>query len=289
MLASSRAEGGSMFNADVVRAEFPDLSALTALDSGGQKWVYSAIHPTEGAVVLKVIRPDADLDRIAREIVATRRFTSARVPPILETGKMQTPLGECIWVREPRVDGRSVRRVLRDTGALPRADVLRLAEHVLEALVQAHAQRVIHRDIKPENLMRDTTGAFWLLDFGIARVTDLNSLTASQADLGPMTVGYAPPEQMRNQKEDVDARVDLFALGVTMHECLTSKQPYWEGASGKLDVIQRVEKMALPPLMLADDTDGRLAEFVATLGQRRAEHRPASASEALAWLREIAP
>lgn len=280
--------GVHVLDVALIKARFAELTDLTPLSSGGQKWVYSARHADEGPVVLKVIQPGGDDERIRREVIAVQMTRSPRVPAISDTGEIDTPLGRCLWLREPRIDGESVRAMLTTNVPLPRGEVIRLASHVLEALERAHGANIVHRDVKPDNVMRDRAGNYWLLDFGIARLLDLSSLTGTLEQYGPGTLGYAPYEQLRNQKAAVDGRVDLFALGVTMYECLTGVQPYRAGARDGLEVIERIKTQALPPPSLPDDPRGGLAEFVATLGQRRAEHRPESASEALASLRELA-
>jgi serine/threonine protein kinase len=106
--------------------------------------------------------------------------------------------------------------------------VLRLGLHVLEALERAETVQIVHRDVKPDNIMCDGEGNFWLLDFGIARHLELSSLTPTASPFGKMTLGYAPPEQCRNVKGDIDSRADLFALGVTLHECATGRNGFFE-------------------------------------------------------------
>jgi serine/threonine-protein kinase len=83
-------------------------------------------------------------------------------------------------------------------------------------VVAAEAVSIVHRDVKPANIIVDPQGEFWLIDFGVARHLDLDSLTATAAPGGCGTIGYAPAEQCRNDKPDIDARADLFALGVTL-------------------------------------------------------------------------
>jgi len=107
-----------------------------------------------------------------------------------------------------------------------RKPVLKLGLQVMEALERAERSQIVHRDVKPENIMQDSAGGFWLLDFGIARHLDLSSLTASGLPYRKMTLGYAPPEQCRNFKREIDSRADLFALGVTMHECATVRMTF---------------------------------------------------------------
>ena len=266
--------------------QFPHLISLTPLVQGGQKSVYTATHPSDGSVVLKIIHPSQDPERVRREILAVQKASCPRVPKILETGILRTNVGDVIWVREQRIAGDSLRSVIQH-GPLGKEDLLRLAIHVLEALADAEKVQIVHRDVKPENIIRGTNGDFWLLDFGVARHLDLTSLTGSHSPFGVGTAGYAPPEQFRNRKRDIDARADLFALGVTLYECATGANPFRTGARDDLEVLRNVERMALPPLRLSFDPSGDISSLVSAITQKRPDHRPPSVSETVEWVSEI--
>jgi serine/threonine-protein kinase len=266
--------------------QFPTLKALAPLVQGGQKIVYTAHHPSEGDVVLKIVHPAQDPERVRREILAVQKAACPRVPKILETGTLRTNVGDVIWVREQMIAGDSVRAVIQ-RGPLGKSDLLRLAAHLLEALADAEKVQIVHRDVKPENIIRDAHGKFWLLDFGIARHLDLASLTGSHSPFGVGTAGYAPPEQFRNRKREIDGRADLFALGVTLYECATATNPFRTGARDDLEILRNVERMALPPLQLAFDGSGEIRTFVSALTQKRPDHRPTSVADALQWVKDI--
>lgn len=267
--------------------QFPELGSLKRLVTGGQKSVYTATHPSDGEVVLKIIHPSEDPERVRREILAVQKAACPRVPRILGEGKLQSNVGEVLWVREQRISGESLRAVIQK-GPLGKDELLRLAVHLLEALADAEKVHIVHRDVKPENVIRDLGGRFWLLDFGIARHLDLTSLTGSHAPFGVGTAGYAPPEQFRNRKRDIDARADLFALGVTLYESATGGNPFRNGVRDNLQVLHNVERVALAPLQLPFDTAGEIAGFVTAFTQKRHNHRPLSIAEALDWVRDIA-
>jgi serine/threonine-protein kinase len=264
--------------------QFPDLDQFVPLGQGGQKIVFAARHQGDGDVVLKLIHPHQQAESVRREILAVSQVQSPRVPKILATGNVTTDVGDCVWIREQRVIGSPVRARLRSAPLAPQ-EVLRLGLHMLEALAQAESVQIVHRDVKPDNIMCDQNGNFWLLDFGVARHLDLDSLTATAAPFGKFTPGYAPPEQFRNLKATIDSRADLFALGVTLYECGTGRNPFLTG--NPLDALRNIEKNVLPPLQLSITTANEFRDLVATLAQRRRDHRQSSASEALAWMREI--
>ena len=270
-----------------LKTTFPDLRDFAALGQGGQKIVYAATHTTDGQVVLKIIHPRTDVETVRREILAVQQVQSLRVPRILEYGKCSSNLGDCIWLREQLIDGPTVRELLA-AGPMEAKSVLRLGLHILEALDKTEAAKIVHRDVKPENIMRDPTGAFWLLDYGIARHLELSSLTATGLPFGKMTLGYAPPEQCRNMKSDIDSRADLFALGVTLHECAVGNNGFFDPPPrDHLELLRRVERWVLPPVALPIADAANFQDLVNSLTQKSRVHRPRTIKAALAWLQEI--
>lgn len=267
-------------------SQFPDLSNIQPLSQGGQKQVFSATHANDGDVVLKLMHPQQDIARTTRELIAVAQVQTARVPAIIDQGTVQSPIGDCFWFREQRIHGQTVRTSLQPGPFEPKR-LLRLGLHTLEALVIAEQADIVHRDVKPENIILDPSGDFWLIDFGLARHLGLESLTATANAFGQVTWGYAPPEQCRNIKQDIDARADLFALGVTLYECAAGINPFRDGASNPLEVLQRVETEQLPRLSLSFTAASHFADLVQTLTQKRRDHRPDTAQEALDWMNEI--
>lgn len=263
---------------------FPTLTGLEPLGAGGQKQVFSAKHPTEGDVVLKFLKPPVDLEAIRREIEAVSKIESERIPRILGVGEITTPMGPCVWFRETRILGQTLRSRL-GSGPLDLPSILHFGLQMLRCLAAAERARIVHRDVKPDNVIIDPNGDYWLLDFGIARHLDLNSLTDSGDVRGKCTPDYAPPEQFRNLKTEIDARCDLFALGVTIVECAAGVNPFRFGARDALETCVRVETMRLSPL--PDSFPLEFRELVAAMTQKRRVHRPQTAQQALGWMEEI--
>lgn len=270
-----------------IAAQFPLLSGLQPLAQGGQKIVFAAQHASDGDVVLKLLLRSSDGQRLEREVLAGQLVECERVPRVFETGELDTQLGRCIWLREQRVSGTTLRTRLERSGALDFTCVVRLGVQLLSTLAHAEAKRIVHRDIKPENMMIDASGNFWLLDFGLARHLDLESLTATKMPWGMGTLGYSPPEQLRNRKREIDGRTDLFAVGVLLHECATGTNPFRDGARDELEILRRAETLAMPRLQLADDQGGALADLVSSLVQKFPTQRPRTVADALTWMREI--
>jgi eukaryotic-like serine/threonine-protein kinase len=174
-------------------------------------------------------------------------------------------------------------------GSLTNAAILKVALDVLRPLAAAEGARWVHRDVKPDNVMYDAAGnSGFLLDFGIVRMLDQVSLTATAAANGPCTPGYAPLEQLVNQKREIDGRADLFALGVTLYECCEGRNPILAGGPDLRQIIQRTEHQPLPRITRAVEPSGAFANLVYTMTRPRRDHRPATVADALQWMESIA-
>ncbi len=120
------------------------------------------------------------------------------------------------------LEGRSLRERLRAEGRIPVDEARRIARAVCDALAYAHARGVVHRDVKPDNIHLLPDGRVKLTDFGIARIAEESSLTVAGQVYG--TPAYMAPEQIRGGT--IDARTDLFALGIVLFEMLTGGKPF---------------------------------------------------------------
>lgn len=266
---------------------FPDIASIAPLGVGGQKWVFSGTHAQYGAVVLKLFHVGSDDGRAEREIAAIKSIASPRVPPIFVSGFVQATHGQVLWILEQRVVGISLRDLLL-AGPLANNQILYIAHHVLEALFAAEQARIVHRDVKPENILVDiSSSSAWLIDFGIARHLDLASLTATENIFGPCTAGYAPPEQFKNLKREIDNRADIFSLGVTLFEVVEGNNPYRDGARDARETLSRTLTLSLPRISRAVDPAGDFADLVTAMTRIRPDHRPARVADALEWIQDI--
>lgn len=271
-------------NVDWLSKQFKNITDVQLLGEGGQKWVFTCYHSQYKKNVLKLIKPGGE-QRLEREIEAVKRVPRC-VPTIHEIGVIATDLGRLVWILEDYVDGISLLELLRK-GPLDKTVALKLTNDLLCAVADAEAKNVVHRDIKPDNIKIDKEGKAWLLDFGIARILDMESETRTDAISGPHSPGYGAPEQFRNRKKDIDGRTDLFAIGVTVYESVTGGNPFIQGARDRLEILRRVELMPLPRLNLCWDINGAFGEFISSLTQKYPYQRPRSCKEAYEWFQEI--
>ena len=127
-------------------------------------------------------------------------------------------------------------------GPLPVQDALDIAIQIVKALARAHGSGLVHRDIKPANLMVTAEGVVKILDFGLVKLTGESDVTRTGTTLG--TVAYMSPEQIRGA--EVDARTDLWSLGVVLFEMLTGRRPF----TGKDDLALISSILGDPPVAI---------------------------------------
>ncbi len=272
-----------------LQSSFPRLSSLRVLKSGGQKDVYAAESADYGPVVLKLMPMGANglSPRIRREIeiVTSRTFTG--VPRIFEQGSVTVSGVNAAFIIEQRIEGKDLRTVLVGDGRQSKGFVVAMMRSLLETLCELEQNRIVHRDIKPDNIVVDEDGKFWLLDFGIARDLDAVSLTMTSEKMGPLSPGYAAPEQVMNFKRQIDTRSDLFSVGVTAYELLAGRHPFAVANANPLAVIVQSVTTDVDTLDIDDDPKGELAAFVKTLMNKQQTFRPPTAKMALEWLNSI--
>ncbi|HKQ61054.1 MAG TPA: tetratricopeptide repeat protein [Candidatus Polarisedimenticolaceae bacterium] len=204
---------------------------------GGMGLVYKAHDEQLGMdVAVKVLRPElaADpsvIDRFRRELILGRQVSHPHVVRIHDIGQD----GELYFLTMDYVDGCSLRPWLEERGRLDEATAIDLLRPIAQALAAAHRAGVVHRDLKPSNILIDASGRPHISDFGLARSLAGSGLTQTGAVLG--TLDYLSPEQAKG--EHVDARSDLYSLGIIAFEMLSGELPF-PGGSFAETVAQRI-------------------------------------------------
>lgn len=251
---------------------------------GGMSWVFEGTHGGTGRrVAIKILhdshRGDRSLSRrFINEARAAMQLRSPHVVVIEAVGELDLGLP---YIVMEFLEGADLYQVLRDAGwRLPVETTLYVIDQVIDALAVAHAHGILHRDIKPENvyLLSAPQGLqVKVLDFGLSHMPSSAShsgLTKTGTTVG--TPQYMPIEQLRGTK-DLDARVDVYAVGVLMYELLSGRCPY-EGNDAR-DVMLRAAKGPPPPLSAhRPDLPAGLLTAVDTAMARKREDRCASVS-----------
>ena len=203
------------------------------LGAGGMGVVVAATHlQLERPVALKFLQRDAAsspdvVSRFTREAKAAGKIQGEHVARVLDVGALET--GEPYLVME-YLDGEDLARILARRGPLPIAETVDYVLEACEAVAEAHALGIVHRDLKPANLFLATRPSgkplVKVLDFGISKApasaTDAGLTTTSSVVGSPL---YMSPEQMTSAKS-VDARSDVWSLGVVLYELLTAGHPF---------------------------------------------------------------
>jgi serine/threonine-protein kinase len=206
------------------------------LGAGGMGVVVAARHvELDQLVAIKFVREDAitsqdAVQRFLREARAAVRLKSEHVARVLDVGKLES--GAPYMVME-FLEGSDLGKILGERGPLPLDAATDWILQACEAVAEAHAAGIVHRDLKPENLfLARTVGGglkIKVLDFGVSKAIgggasgDMSGLTRTRAMLGSPL--YMAPEQMRSSR-DVDARADVWALGVVLFQLLTQRWPF---------------------------------------------------------------
>jgi tRNA A-37 threonylcarbamoyl transferase component Bud32 len=215
---------------------------IEPLGRGGMGRVYRAHDDLlDRPVAVKLIYDDAVSDRDLRRACAVEARAAARlshpgVVRILDSGFDD---GHCFVVME-LAEGQTLSQLIRESGWLPVERALGLAAQIADALEEAHRQGVVHCDVKPGNLIVDRYERIRLVDFGIARVSNSSTGLSDQDIHG--SAKYVAPEQVEGGK--IDARTDLYALGVVLFEMLTGRPPF---TGGNLASILAQRLVADPP------------------------------------------
>src|SRR5438105_10276015 len=146
------------------------------------------------------------------------------------------------------VQGKDLRLVLRDEWPVPEERLCHIMAQVLAALGEAHAHNVIHRDLKPENIMveqrRDQPDSVKVLDFGIAKILDSDMPGLTRNDIVCGTPQYMAPEQATGSS--LDARCDLYAVGVILYQMATGHLPF-DGQNSMEVLTKHVNDPPIPP------------------------------------------
>jgi len=201
-------------------------TVLALVGRGGMGCIYKVRDNTLGEeVALKTLLPQFVRDKM----VVERFFNEARIarrmahPNIVRVHDIGSAQG-MVYISMEFVQGKSLRNLMEELQAgrrLPPLRLLQCIEELCAALEYAH-QFTVHRDIKPENIMVDRQGATKLMDFGISKLMANTRMTGASVVMG--TPFYMSPEQLRNSR-DVDARADIFSIGVVLYETLTGNVP----------------------------------------------------------------
>ena len=229
------------------------------IGAGGMAEVYRGFDPVlNRTVAIKVLSPQLARDagfvaRFRREAQAAARLNHPNIVGVYDTGAD----GDTQYIVMEFVEGRTLAGVLAGGKRPTPMQAVELVQRVALALGAAHEQGIVHRDIKPANVMVTREGKVKVMDFGIARIQSVETAPQTSSVLGTPT--YLSPEQAQGQQ--VDARSDIYSLGVLLYELLAGRPPF-TGDSPVAIAYKQVNETPAPPGLLNPDVPPRLDAVV---------------------------
>ncbi|MDX2141100.1 MAG: protein kinase [Chloroflexota bacterium] len=259
---------------------------LEPVGQGGMATVYKGYHARlDRIVAIKMIHRQYLDDpgfvaRFEREAQIVAKLDHPNLVPVYDYAEHD---GQPYIIMK-FIEGTTLKHVMAQ-GAVPIADIIEVMSRVASALDYAHSRGVLHRDIKPSNVMLDRDGMPYLADFGLARLAVGGATTLSQ-DMLIGTPFYMSPEQARGD-DSIDARADIYSLGVVLYELLTGTVPY-SGATPYTIIQQHISAELPPPRSINASIPVALEAVLLKALAKDRNQRYAAAGELMGELRTAA-
>jgi serine/threonine protein kinase len=261
------------------------------LGEGGMGIVLSATHIELGSrVAIKVLRPELahTEDAVLRLLVEARSAASIRsehVARVLDVGRLESGLPFLVL---EHLEGRDLQQILAKSGRLASQVAVDFVLQACKALSEAHSAGIVHRDLKPENLFlsyrADGTPVVKVLDFGISKRLTHDGRVGARTNPSELLGSplYMAPEQMKGSA-DIDARADIWSLGVVLYELCTGQSPFF-GETIPAICARVIGVDPTPPRALLPEMPAGLEAVILRCLQRNADARPADIAELAADL-----
>jgi len=256
---------------------------LELIGTGGMALVYKArCHRLNRMVAIKILKEDLAEDeefqrRFYTESQAVAMLSHPNIVAVYDVSRS----GKTEYIVMELIEGITLKQYINRKGLLNWKEALHFATQITKALSHAHSRGIIHRDIKPHNIMILKDGSVKVADFGIARLLSVTN-TLTQEALG--SVHYISPEQAKGGH--VDARSDIYSVGVVMYEMLTSRLPF-VGDSPVSVAIQHISAIPLMPRDINPDIPVGLEDITMHAMEPDLQQRFTSAEEMLSDLEEF--
>lgn len=221
---------------------------LKLIGSGGMGNVYQAHDQRlDRIVAVKTLKSeynddDSFIRKFRRESLAAASISHPNIVSVYDVGVGEINDQSIYFIVMEYIDGKTLREIIHEEGVIPQNQALNYTIQIAEALRVAHSKNIVHRDIKSQNIMVTRDNRVKVTDFGIARMAGNATVTATNAVMG--SVHYFSPEQARGQK--VDARSDIYSLGIVLYEMLTGDVPFDSENPITVALMHVQNKMPLP-------------------------------------------
>ena len=263
-------------------SRFGDCLVERLLGKGGVGAVYLVSAPRGEKYAMKVLLPDmagGDPEykkRFVHEAEVMMTLRHRNLVTVYDAGE-DPEMGLCYIVME-YMPGGSVKDRLCEHGAMPVPEAISIAAQIADALGMAHFHGVIHRDVKPDNILFDADGVPKLSDLGVAKF--LKGATLTTETMQGIIIGtpaYMAPEQMMDSS-NIDARADIYSLGVVLYEMLTGKRPN-DGSTVIGLLAKAIKGEALPDVRtMRPEVSAAVAYVLSLMCSPKPENRPETSS-----------
>ena len=257
------------------------------IGAGGFGSVYLVEDRTVGEeLILKILHPHVSMDetmirRFVHELKYTRKITHANVIRLYDF----LDLGDTHAISMEYFASRDLGSVIRTDSPMEPGRALAITRQICEGLDAAHASGLVHRDVKPPNVLVNDDDLVKIVDFGLASMSDSGSSRLTKSGILIGTPHYMAPEQISGGQ--VDARTDLYSMGVLMYEMFSGELPF-SGESAVNILFQHLQGTVKPLRELVPALDPAISEVVESAMARAPEDRPASAGALLERLNSLA-
>jgi tetratricopeptide (TPR) repeat protein len=259
---------------------------ISTLGVGGMGAVYKAFdRQLTRVVALKTILPELAsstmaLKRFKQEVLHAQQVVHKNVVRIFDLGED----GPTKFITMDFIAGRDLKEVIKERGKFDPKEAVGIIREVCSALEAAHAAGVVHRDLKPQNIMMENDGHVLVMDFGIAQSGQTKGSTLTVGVVG--TPDYMSPEQALSG--EIDARSDIFSLGIIFYEMLTGKIPL-QAASMLETMFKRTKEPAVPPAEIDPSVPKSANDIIMKCLEIERDKRYSSFTEILADLETFDP
>jgi serine/threonine protein kinase/Flp pilus assembly protein TadD len=247
---------------------------IEELGRGGMGRVYKALDTeVNEKIALKLIKPEiaADkktIERFRNELKFARKIRHKNVCQMYDLSKEETSY----YITMEFVSGDDLKGMIRRMGRFSAGQAISIAKQVCEGLTEAHNLGVVHRDLKPQNIMIDQDGSARIMDFGIARSIEGQSITGAGVMIG--TPDYMSPEQVDGK--ETDERSDIYSLGIILYEMVTGQTPFEGDTPFTIGVKHKSESPKNPKELNPQVPDDLVKVILRCLEKDREQRYPSS-------------
>jgi serine/threonine protein kinase len=246
------------------------------ISRSGMASIYKAKDLITGqAVAVKVPHQQFESDpasfaRFQREAEIGKKLNHPKILRLLDVGEHSRP-----YIVMEYLEGKTLDQVMNKIRPLPISDAVQIASQVCDALAYMHQHKIVHRDLKPQNIMICNDGSLRIMDFGIAKSTEMRRITFAGFSPAMGTPDYMAPEQVQGKRGD--ERTDIYSLGAMLYEMATGSVPF-EGDNPFIVMNSRITGDPIPPRKLNREIPKEIEEIILHAMEREPHRRYASAA-----------